>query len=204
MGHQVISRKTLPHVVYCRIWRFADLQSCNELKPVAHCQFGYSHHHYQQAQAAAASGKMNNNNEEQMVCINPYHYDRIECQNGTGSGSNSQQSHQPLTVYVPAKLQLSQQQQQQSSMDGLMPSMGHLVAGGVSGGGSNGGVGSSSSSGGLDDLMTGVSAASFMHSNMQHPVNSPSPPSSASILSPSSIGKSWFFIISSLYRSYSN
>lgn len=177
MGHQVISRKTLPHVVYCRIWRFADLQSCNELKPVPHCQYGYSHHHYQQAQAAASSGKMNN--EEQMVCINPYHYDRIECQNGSVSGTSSQQSHQPLTVYVPAKLQLQQQQQQQSTgMDGLMPSLGQL------GGGGGGG----SASHMHDELMAGVSASSFMHANMQHPVNSPSPPSSASILSPSSIG----------------
>lgn len=176
MGHQVISRKTLPHVVYCRIWRFADLQSCNELKPVPHCQYGYSHHHYQQAQAAASSGKMNN--EEQMVCINPYHYDRIEGQNGSASAgtssSSSQQSHQPLTVYVPAKLQL-QQQQQATGMDGLMPSLGQLGGG---------------ASHMHDELMAGVSASSFMHANMQHPVSSPSPPSSASILSPSSIGNS--------------
>lgn len=174
-GHQMISRKTLPHVVYCRIWRFADLQNCNELKSVPHCQYGYNHHHHQ---STTNGGKLN---DEQMVCINPYHYVRIEC---ASSSQSNQAHHQPLTVYVPAKLQLQQSQQvpasSSSSMDAIMPTMGHLVA-------SN-----ANPSVGLihDDLITGVSATSYIHSNLHTGANSPSPPSSASILSPSSIG--WF------------
>lgn len=176
----MISRKTLPHVVYCRIWRFADLQNCNELKSVPHCQYGYSHHHQHQtgSGSACANGKLNSS-DEQMVCINPYHYVRVEPQ---PQQHHQQQSAttQPLTVYVPAKLQLQQQQQSSTAMDVIMPSVGQLV--GTNGNGSAGIM--------HDDLMSGVgvSAASFMHANMHTGVNSPSPPSSASILSPSSIG----------------
>lgn len=181
----MISRKTLPHVVYCRIWRFADLQSSNELKSLPHCQYGYNHAHHHQT-ATTSSSSNNKLNDEQMVCINPYHYQRVECP--TGGQQQQSQQHQPLTVYVPAKLQLSQQQSQQqqaavgsssttqaSVMDGIMSSVGQLI--GVGGGSMQ------------DELMSGVSASSFMHSsNMMRPINSPSPPSSASILSPSSIG----------------
>ena len=93
---QVVSRKNLPHVVYCRIWRFADLQSSNELRSVPHCKYGY----HEQSDAASKMSSF----EEQMVCINPYHYDRNET-----VGNNNVYSHPPLTVYVPAKLKLQQQ-----------------------------------------------------------------------------------------------
>lgn len=172
-----MSRKTLPHVVYCRIWRYADLQSCNELKSVPHCQYGYNHnhHHHHGAASTAKTGC-----DEQMVCINPYHYVRVE----SNGGQQQQQQGQPLTVYVPAKLQLQQQ--------GVGAS-GTVTAGQMDGFSSSQQNFSGSASGGMhDDLMAGVSATSFMqssHSHMHHPVNSPSPPASAaSILSPSSIG----------------
>jgi hypothetical protein len=169
----MVSRKTLPHVIYCRIWRFADLQNCNELKSVPHCQYGYNHH---QTMGPSSTNTNTNNpslnpskspTDDQMVCINPYHYTRIEC---------SQQQQQPLTVYVPAKMQ------QQHPMDTLMPSVGPLV-------------GLSGADLGVHDELLG---ANYMHhhnhhhhhhTNLHNNVNSPSPPPSASILSPSSIGE---------------
>ena len=48
-----------PHVVYCRVWRWPDLQNRHELKPMDHCKFAYSR-------------------DKNEVCINPYHYQRVE------------------------------------------------------------------------------------------------------------------------------
>ncbi|XP_014290628.1 protein mothers against dpp isoform X2 [Halyomorpha halys] len=56
---QVSHRKGLPHVIYCRVWRWPDLQSHHELKPVEHCQYPFS-------------------SKQKDVCINPYHYKRVE------------------------------------------------------------------------------------------------------------------------------
>ncbi|XP_043286891.1 protein mothers against dpp-like [Venturia canescens] len=56
---QVSHRKGLPHVIYCRVWRWPDLQSQHELRPLDVCQHPFSAKH-----------------EE--VCINPYHYKRVE------------------------------------------------------------------------------------------------------------------------------
>ncbi|KAI2809448.1 hypothetical protein BLOT_000597 [Blomia tropicalis] len=56
---QVSHRKGLPHVIYCRVWRWPDLQSHHELKPVEHCAFPFS-------------------SKQKDVCINPYHYRRVE------------------------------------------------------------------------------------------------------------------------------
>lgn len=56
---QVSHRKGLPHVIYCRVWRWPDLQSHHELKPLECCEFPFSAKHKD-------------------VCINPYHYKRIE------------------------------------------------------------------------------------------------------------------------------
>lgn len=56
---QVSHRKGLPHVIYCRVWRWPDLQSHHELKALDICEYAFSR-----------------NNKE--VCINPYHYRRIE------------------------------------------------------------------------------------------------------------------------------
>ncbi len=56
---QVSHRKGLPHVIYCRVWRWPDLQSHHELKPLEICRFPFSA-------------------KENEVCINPYHYKRVE------------------------------------------------------------------------------------------------------------------------------
>lgn len=56
---QVSHRKGLPHVIYCRVWRWPDLQSHHELKPIEICQFPFS-------------------SKQKDVCINPYHYKRVE------------------------------------------------------------------------------------------------------------------------------
>ncbi|KAH7731343.1 Smad1 [Aphelenchoides avenae] len=61
---QVSHRKGLPHVIYCRVWRWPNVQSHHELKPVPECMFPYD-------------------NRNEFICINPYHYQRIEPQPST-------------------------------------------------------------------------------------------------------------------------
>ncbi|RWS28138.1 mothers against decapentaplegic 3-like protein [Leptotrombidium deliense] len=56
---QVSHRKGLPHVIYCRLWRWPDLQSHHELKAIDSCQYAF---HLKRDE----------------VCVNPYHYQRIE------------------------------------------------------------------------------------------------------------------------------
>lgn len=56
---QVSHRKGLPHVIYCRVWRWPDLQSHHELKPLECCEYPFSA-------------------KQKEVCINPYHYKRVE------------------------------------------------------------------------------------------------------------------------------
>ena len=46
-------------MIYCRVWRWPDLQSHHELKPLETCQFPFSA-------------------KQKEVCINPYHYKRVE------------------------------------------------------------------------------------------------------------------------------
>ena len=52
-------RKGLPHVIYCRVWRWPDLQSHHELKPLELCEYPFT-------------------SKQMEVCINPYHYKRVE------------------------------------------------------------------------------------------------------------------------------
>ncbi|XP_044271876.1 mothers against decapentaplegic homolog 5-like isoform X2 [Tribolium madens] len=58
---QVSHRKAYPHVIYCRVWRWPDLQSHHELKPLEQCKFPFSA-------------------KQKDICINPYHYKRVESQ----------------------------------------------------------------------------------------------------------------------------
>lgn len=59
---QVGHRKGLPHVIYCRVWRWPDLQNHHELKPIPTCEFHFD-------------AKLPE------ICINPTHYVRIESTN---------------------------------------------------------------------------------------------------------------------------
>lgn len=56
---QVSHRKGLPHVIYCRLWRWPDLQSHHELRAIENCEYAF-------------------NLKRDEVCVNPYHYQRIE------------------------------------------------------------------------------------------------------------------------------
>lgn len=57
---QVSHRKMLPHVMYCRIFRWPDLQSQHELRSVPTCQY--------------PAGRR----EVNKICVNPYHYARVD------------------------------------------------------------------------------------------------------------------------------
>lgn len=59
---QVSHKKNLPHVIYCKLWRWPNIQSHHELKPIPSCQYPYD-------------------NRSEHICINPYHYVRVEQQN---------------------------------------------------------------------------------------------------------------------------
>lgn len=56
---QVSHRKGLPHVIYCRLWRWPDLQSHHELRPIEGCDYAF-------------------NLKKDEVCVNPFHYQRVE------------------------------------------------------------------------------------------------------------------------------
>ncbi|XP_068719679.1 mothers against decapentaplegic homolog 9-like [Montipora capricornis] len=56
---QILHRKGLPHVIYCRVWRWPDLQSHHELKPLDCCEYAFGM-------------------KQKEICINPYHYRRVE------------------------------------------------------------------------------------------------------------------------------
>lgn len=56
---QVSHRKGLPHVIYCRLWRWPDLQSHHELRAMELCEFAF-------------------HMKKDEVCVNPYHYQRVE------------------------------------------------------------------------------------------------------------------------------
>jgi len=56
---QVSHRKGLPHVIYCRVWRWPDLQSHHELKALECCEYPFTA-------------------KQKDICINPYHYKRVE------------------------------------------------------------------------------------------------------------------------------
>lgn len=58
-GVQGVRGKGLPHVIYCRLWRWPDLQSHHELRAIEHCEYAFTQ-------------------KRDEVCINPYHYQRIQ------------------------------------------------------------------------------------------------------------------------------
>ncbi|PWA18376.1 hypothetical protein CCH79_00009886 [Gambusia affinis] len=56
---QVSHRKGLPHVIYCRLWRWPDLHSHHQLRAIEACEYAF-------------------HLKKDEVCINPYHYQRVE------------------------------------------------------------------------------------------------------------------------------
>uniref|UniRef100_A0A0B6Z6R5 Mothers against decapentaplegic homolog n=3 Tax=Arion vulgaris TaxID=1028688 RepID=A0A0B6Z6R5_9EUPU len=56
---QVFHCKSLPHVTYCRLWRWPDLQNHQELLPGDRCEYAF-------------------HLKKEEVCINPYHYTRVD------------------------------------------------------------------------------------------------------------------------------
>lgn len=67
---QVSHRKGLPHVIYCRLWRWPDLQSHHELRPIESCDYAFSL-------------------KKDEVCVNPFHYQRVETPGNFGTKSVS-------------------------------------------------------------------------------------------------------------------
>ncbi|KAF1745244.1 hypothetical protein MXB_370, partial [Myxobolus squamalis] len=59
---QIAHRKVLPHVAYCRIFRWPDLHSYHELKSLGNCEYSFQR-------------------KKDLLCINPYHYYRAELLN---------------------------------------------------------------------------------------------------------------------------
>lgn len=57
---QVSHRSVLPHVIYCRLWRWPDLQSHHQIKAIRNCD------NYVEDNSVSSD----------TVCVNPYHYDR--------------------------------------------------------------------------------------------------------------------------------
>lgn len=56
---QVSQKKGLPHMIYCCLWRWPDLNNHHELQSVENCEFSF-------------------NLKKEEVCVNPYHYIRVE------------------------------------------------------------------------------------------------------------------------------
>lgn len=71
---QVSHRKMLPQVMYCRIFRWPDLQNHNELKSIARCKYPAD----RTADRTSDRGHERANDKPPMICINPYHYSRVE------------------------------------------------------------------------------------------------------------------------------
>ena len=71
---QVSHRKGLPHVIYCRVWRWPDLQSHHELKALDCCDYPFT----AKQKDVIFSVLQHMMILIMQICINPYHYKRVE------------------------------------------------------------------------------------------------------------------------------
>ncbi|CAG2054062.1 unnamed protein product [Timema podura] len=136
---QVSHRKGLPHVIYCRVWRWPDLQSHHELKPMDNCRFPFSA-------------------KQKDVCINPYHYKRVE-------------SPVLPPVLVPRHSEFAPGHSLLPFQQIPEPAMPHNVSY-SSGGFTNNSQGHSHLSGGPNSPMSSVPSPGSQHSGPQSPYGS--------------------------------
>lgn len=47
-----------PVIAFCRIWRWPDLNTHFELRPIEPCAYAFQH-------------------DKEHICVNPYHYERV-------------------------------------------------------------------------------------------------------------------------------
>uniref|UniRef100_A0A8R1E164 Dwarfin sma n=1 Tax=Caenorhabditis japonica TaxID=281687 RepID=A0A8R1E164_CAEJA len=76
---QVSHKKGLPHVIYCRVWRWPDLNSPHELRSMETCSYPYE-----------------SSSKTMFICINPYHYQRVARGIVGAIGGYSMPSPQPV------------------------------------------------------------------------------------------------------------
>ncbi|XP_070760902.1 mothers against decapentaplegic homolog 2 isoform X4 [Enoplosus armatus] len=102
---QVSHRKGLPHVIYCRLWRWPDLHSHHELRAIEACEYAF-------------------HLKKDEVCINPYHYQRVETPETPPPGyisedgeASDQQMNQSMDTGSPAELSPSTLSPVNHSMD---------------------------------------------------------------------------------------
>ncbi|XP_055708667.1 mothers against decapentaplegic homolog 3 [Phlebotomus papatasi] len=114
----ITPRKGLPHVIYCRLWRWPDLQSQNELRPLDHCEYAY-------------------HLKKDEVCINPYHYTKVETLSilvpkslpNTGVDSICQYPLDDLSNTVPHNIQFTNALSLQHSTSYMDATLGQQIPG---------------------------------------------------------------------------
>jgi len=67
---QISHRKGLPHVIYCRLFRWPDLQSHHELRSLDCCKYPFSGGDRKDGEKEVGKAKD--------ICINPFHYERLQ------------------------------------------------------------------------------------------------------------------------------
>lgn len=150
---QVSQRKGLPHVIYCRLWRWPDLQTHHELHALEHCEYAFQL-------------------KRDEVCVNPYHYQRVETPGDNGCYLFKLMMTKSSVAVLPPILV-------PRSSDSAAPSANHSTAGPISSHPSPITTTAIQDFPSLDDLASSIAdSPDFLMSSGG--VNSPSPGSIAS------------------------